>query len=142
MRGYVLKGRHELEFSEGLPVPEPGNGEILVRVSACTVCNRSDLVYFNYFGLRKHCSEGCFGHEIAGVVSTVGPGVERFHAGDRVFVRTPLTTGYAEYALARGISTGRLPDVIPFPQGAILQLLPLAIHATRGVNLGDRVVII
>ncbi len=142
MRGYVLKGRHELEFSAELPKPVPGYAEVLVQVGACTVCNRSDVVYFNYFGLRKHCAEGCFGHEIAGVVSNVGAGVERFRAGDRVFVRTPLTTGYAEYALAREISIGRLPDQIPFSEGAILQLLPLAIHATRGVNLGDRVVIV
>jgi threonine dehydrogenase-like Zn-dependent dehydrogenase len=59
-----------------------------------------------------------------------------------VFVRTPLTSGYADYALAREISVGVLPGAIPFEQGAILQLLPLAVHATRGVGLGDRVVII
>lgn len=142
MRGYLLVRRHELEFSEDLPVPSPGNGEVQVKVGACTLCNRSDLAYFHYRGLREHCEQGCFGHEIAGVVSSIGPGVARFQPGDRVFVRTPLTTGCAEYALAREISVGHLPHHVPFPQGAILQLLPLAIHATRGVTLGDRLVII
>jgi threonine dehydrogenase-like Zn-dependent dehydrogenase len=57
-------------------------------------------------------------------------------------VRTPLTTGYAEFALAREVAIGRLPDQVGFAHGAILQLLPLAVHATRGVRLGDRVVIL
>src|SRR5690606_10546863 len=60
----------------------------------------------------------------------------------RVFVRTPLTSGFAEFAAAREVCVGALPDDIPFEQGAILQTLPLAVHATRGVRLGDRVAIV
>lgn len=63
-------------------------------------------------------------------------------AGRRVFVRTPLTSGYAEFAAAREIAVGALPDDIPFERGAILQTLPPAVHATRGVRLGDRVAIV
>ncbi|MFI1254114.1 zinc-binding dehydrogenase [Streptomyces netropsis] len=142
MRRYDLVGRREIRLADDIPVPVPGPLEVLVQVRACTVCNRSDLAYFHYYGLREHCAQGCFGHEIAGVVERVGPGVTRVRPGQRVFVRTPLTTGYADYALAREVSVGALPDAIPFEQGAILQLLPLAVHATRGVTLGDRVAVV
>ncbi|MFH9402318.1 zinc-binding dehydrogenase [Streptomyces sp. NPDC017638] len=142
MRRYELAGRRDIRLATGVPVPEPGPLEVLVRVRACTVCNRSDLAYYHYHGLREHCSQGCFGHEIAGTVEAVGPGVTRVAPGRRVFVRTPLTSGYADYALAREISVGALPDTVPFEQGALLQLLPLAVHATRGVRLGDRVVVV
>ncbi|MFD7235138.1 zinc-binding dehydrogenase [Streptomyces syringium] len=142
MRRYDLVGRREIRLADDVPVPVPGPLEVLVRVRACTVCNRSDLAYYHYYGLRDHCAQGCFGHEIAGVVERVGPGVTRVRPGQRVFVRTPLTTGYADYAVAREVSVGALPDAIPFEQGAILQLLPLAVHATRGVTLGDRVAVI
>lgn len=142
MRRYELVGKQQITLDEDVPTPRPGHGEVLVRVGACTICNRSDLVYYHYLGERAHCATGCFGHEIAGTVAAVGPGVGRFEPGQRVFVRTPLTSGYADFALARQVSVGRLPDAIPFEQGAILQLLPLAVHATRGVRLGDRVAIV
>ncbi|MEU1328927.1 zinc-binding dehydrogenase [Streptomyces sp. NPDC005865] len=142
MRRYELVGRRDIRLVTDVAVPEPGPLEVLVQVRACTVCNRSDLAYFHYYGLRDHCSTGCFGHEVAGVVEATGAGVSRVVPGQRVFVRTPLTTGYADFALAREISVGALPDSVPFEQGAILQLLPLAVHATRGVRLGDRVAIV
>ncbi|MFJ9034308.1 zinc-binding dehydrogenase [Streptomyces sp. NPDC102274] len=142
MRRYELVGRREIQLVTNAPVPVPGPLEVLVRVRACTVCNRSDLAYFHYHGLRDHCAQGCYGHEIAGVVEAVGPGVTRVVSSQRVFLRTPLTTGYAEFALAREIAVGALPDAVPFAQGAILQLLPLAVHATRGIQLGDRVVVL
>jgi len=64
------------------PVPEPGPGEIRVRVLACGVC-RTDL----------HLAEGDLaprrpgvtpGHEVVGVVDAVGDGCLRFRIGDRV----------------------------------------------------------
>jgi L-iditol 2-dehydrogenase len=142
MRRYELAGRTKLELNQKAPVPRLGPGQVLIRVGACTICNRSDLVYYHYLGLREHCAQGCFGHEIAGTVESRGPGVSRVVPGDRVFVRTPLTSGYAEFAVAREIAVGHLPGQIGFEQGAILQLLPLAVHATRGVRLGDRVAIL
>ncbi|WP_016910044.1 zinc-dependent alcohol dehydrogenase [Streptomyces xiaopingdaonensis] len=142
MLRYDLIGRRDIRLASDAPVPRPGPSEVLVRVRSCSVCNRSDLAYYHWFGAREHCAQGCFGHEVAGVVEAVGPGVTRVGPGSRVFVRTPLTTGYAEFALAREISVGMLPDHVPFEQGSILQLLPLAVHATRGVRLGDRVAVV
>jgi L-iditol 2-dehydrogenase len=142
MRRYELVGRRSLQLKDNVDTPQPGPGEVLVRVGSNSVCNRSDLAYYHYYGLRDHCAVGCFGHEIAGTVETVGDGVRRVRPGDRVFVRTPLTSGYADFALAREIAVGRLPDDVTFEQGSALQLLPLAVHATRGVRLGDHVAIV
>jgi alcohol dehydrogenase, propanol-preferring len=66
------------------PVPEPGPGELLVRVICCGVC-RTDL----------HLAEGDLppkapaitpGHEVVGTVEATGPGPARFQPGDRVGV--------------------------------------------------------
>jgi propanol-preferring alcohol dehydrogenase len=65
-------------------IPEPGPGELLIRVLCCGVC-RTDL----------HLAEGDLppkaprvtpGHEVVGEVTAAGPGVSRFGAGDRVGV--------------------------------------------------------
>ncbi len=142
MRHYGLVGRQSLRLDSSAPVPMCGPSDVLVRVGACTVCNRSDLAYYHYYGLRDHCSTGTFGHEVAGTIERVGDSVSRLRPGDRVFVRRPKTSGFADFAVANETAVGLLPDDIPFEQGAILQTLPLAIHATRGVRLGDRVAIV
>src|SRR5437764_5423229 len=110
MRRYELVGRQTLRLTEEAPIPVPGDGEVLVRVGSNSVCNRSDLAYFHYHRLRVHCAGGCFGHEVAGTVATVGKGVRRAEPGQRVFIRTPLTSGYPDYALAREVAVGHLPD--------------------------------
>jgi 2-desacetyl-2-hydroxyethyl bacteriochlorophyllide A dehydrogenase len=142
MRRYELTGRRSMHLAEDVPKPRPGPGEVLVKVGAATICNRSDLVYYHYLGERDHCAVGVFGHEVAGTIVEVGDRVTRTVPGHRVFLRAPLTGGFADFALAREISVGALPDAVTFEAGAILQLLPLAVHATRGVSLGDRVAIL
>ncbi len=67
-----------------LPPPEPGPGQVLVRVRATTVNPidtyvRAGLVPFR---LPRPFIPGC---DLAGVVEQVGPGAERFHPGDRVW---------------------------------------------------------
>ncbi len=84
MRAMVLeRPGHPLELRE-LPLPEPGPGEVLIRVSACGVC-RTDL----------HLVDGELpdprlpiipGHEVVGRVVACGPGVTRFQPGLRVGV--------------------------------------------------------
>src|SRR5262245_65789526 len=135
MRRYELVARRTIVLNPAAPVPEPEPEQVLVHVAACTICNRSDLVYFHYFGEFEDATTGCFGHEIAGRVAAVGAGVTRVEPVQRVFVRPPLSSGFADYALAREVCVGRLPDDVPLEQASILQLLPLAIHATRGVRL-------
>jgi propanol-preferring alcohol dehydrogenase len=118
-----------------VPAPEPGPGEVLVRVHACAVC-RTDL----------HVVDGELpaptlplvpGHQIAGSVEALGVGAERFAPGDRVgipwlgwtcgecrycrsgrenlcdrarFTGYQLDGGYAEYAAADERFCLPLPD--------------------------------
>jgi propanol-preferring alcohol dehydrogenase len=65
-----------------IPVPDPGPGEVLVRVSACGVC-RTDL---DVIEGRTPPSRSPLipGHQVVGRVERSGPGADRFRTGDRV----------------------------------------------------------
>ncbi|WP_433507058.1 zinc-dependent alcohol dehydrogenase family protein [Pseudonocardia halophobica] len=62
--------------------PEPGSGEVRVRVSACGVC-RTDL-HLVEGDLAPHHPGTVPGHEIVGVVDALGTGTRRFAIGDRI----------------------------------------------------------
>jgi len=74
---------HPLHFAD-VPTPEPGPGEVLVKVNACAVC-RTDLhVCEGELAPRKQPVVP--GHQIAGVIEAAGPGATRFQTGDRAGV--------------------------------------------------------
>jgi L-iditol 2-dehydrogenase len=79
MRAAVYRGPGILRI-EQVPVPEVARGEMLVKVDACGVCG-TDIKKIQR-GLLP--GPRIFGHEIAGTVAGVGPGVTRFREGDRV----------------------------------------------------------
>lgn len=81
MRAAVYRGNPRLEV-ETLPRPEPGAGEILVKVDVCGVCG-TDVKKIDKALVPP---PRIFGHEIAGVVAGLGSGVTRFREGDRVVV--------------------------------------------------------
>jgi L-iditol 2-dehydrogenase len=81
MRAAVYRGSPKLEVEE-IRRPEPGVGEILVRVDVCGVCG-TDVKKIDYALVPP---PRVFGHEIAGVVAGLGSGVTRFKEGDRVVV--------------------------------------------------------
>lgn len=88
MRGVVLPGNRQLEIRE-FPVPEPGPGQVLVRMKASSLCG-SDLraIYRPVEqGSGPEAYQGVIaGHEPCGQIEKVGPGVSRFGAGDRVII--------------------------------------------------------
>ncbi|MCE5238582.1 zinc-binding dehydrogenase [bacterium] len=141
MRAWQLMDKQRVELQD-LPRPEPGPGEVLVKVMACSICSRTDLVYYTYCGLKPHCRPGHFGHEVSGLIEQVGPQVTGWEVGQRVFLRGPgKPGGLAEYCLAVPLSIGRLPDHMSFIEGAPAQQVPIAVNATRTLQLGDHVVI-
>lgn len=91
MRVVELPAHHEPLRAATRPLPEPGPGEVRVRVEACGVCG-SDL-----FLAKGGFGEGpplpiVPGHEAAGVVDALGPGVAGVAAGDQValyYITTP-----------------------------------------------------
>src|SRR3954469_11709916 len=88
MTGVVLPGNRQLELRE-FSVPEPGYGQVLVRMKASSLCG-SDLraIYRpTNQGTGPEAYEGVVaGHEPCGIIEGVGSGVRRFKAGDRVIV--------------------------------------------------------
>lgn len=86
-----------LELRE-IAQPEPGPGEILVKVLAAGICH-SDAHY------RAGTSGVGFlpitlGHEIAGVVAKTGPAVDTVSVGDRVALHYLFTCGQCEYCIS------------------------------------------
>ncbi len=79
MRAAVYRGPSNISL-ETIPVPKISAGELLLRVHTCGICG-TDLKKIEY-GLVP--PPRIFGHEIAGTVVEVGPGVTRFKVGDRV----------------------------------------------------------
>jgi len=65
-----------------LPDPEPGLGEVRVRVLACGVC-RTDLHVIEG-DLPPHKLPVVPGHQVVGIVDRLGPGTARFKLGDRI----------------------------------------------------------
>ncbi|MEZ4618811.1 MAG: Zn-dependent alcohol dehydrogenase [Caldilineaceae bacterium] len=78
---------------EELTIDDPGVGEALVRVVAAGVCH-SDLHFIE--GTYRRELPLVLGHEVAGVVEAVGPGVTNVVAGDRVIVGFVQPCGYCD----------------------------------------------
>ncbi len=91
MRAAVSKSGSSLAI-ESVPIPEPRRGEVRVRVSACGICG-SDLHLFRGGLMRPGLTPG---HEIAGIVDAVGPGVSQVSAGEHVAVEPFRTCGECE----------------------------------------------
>ena len=84
MKGIVFDG-NGLRVRDGLEVREPGAGEVAVRIANSGVC-RSDLSVMN--GTIPFETPVVLGHEGAGVVEQVGPGVSHVAPGDHVVLST------------------------------------------------------
>ena len=97
MLGVVIHAPHDLRV-EPVTVTPPGAGEVSVRIEAGGICG-SDLHYYHDggFGAVRIKQPMVLGHEIAGVVTEVGAGVERLQAGTRVAVNPSLPCGRCRY---------------------------------------------
>jgi L-iditol 2-dehydrogenase len=148
-----LLGPERLELRT-VGVPEPGPGELLLRVGAATTCG-TDLKVFQRGGHpRMLRAPTPFGHEMAGTVAAVGPGMERWQMGDRVVVANSAPCGacewcargrenlcsdlqylngaFAEYLLVprrfAEVGTYPLPDRLPFEIAALAEPLACVLH--------------
>jgi len=83
MLAAVLYGSEDLRM-ERIPVPHPGEGEVLLRVGAALTCGTDLKVYRRGYHATMLKPPTVFGHEIAGVVVEAGSGATRFAVGDRV----------------------------------------------------------
>ncbi|MGU3434878.1 NADP-dependent oxidoreductase [Actinomycetes bacterium M1A6_2h] len=112
-------GGPETQVLLDLPTPQPGSGQLLVRVRAAGV-DPADWKVRS--GLRKATVPVTFpailGREVAGTVVAAGHGVTGFESGDAVF--GAAAGGYAEYTLVDATSAARKPDSVSFADASTL----------------------
>jgi L-iditol 2-dehydrogenase len=92
MRAAVYRGVNQMQV-ETVPVPEIGPGELLVRIATCGICG-TDLKKIH---TGSHSAPRIFGHEMAGTVVKLGPGVTQFVLGERVMVHHHVPCGTCYY---------------------------------------------
>jgi NADPH:quinone reductase-like Zn-dependent oxidoreductase len=116
--GFVRVGGPEQESFLDVPVPDPGEGQLLVRVRAAGV-NPGDWRLRQ--GSYGDVGSAVLGREVAGTVVRLGPGVTGFAAGDEVFGGCPgMVGGWAEQALVTAGFAAHRPDGVSPEAAAVL----------------------
>ncbi|MFE2600439.1 zinc-dependent alcohol dehydrogenase family protein [Streptomyces sp. NPDC059396] len=109
---------------DDVPLPEPGEREARVRITATPV-NPSDLLYVRgvYGGLEAHFPAP-IGFEGVGTVDALGPGVKDLAVGQRVSVMNGTGGNWAEYTVVPARDLFPMPDDIPDEQAACFVVNP------------------
>ncbi len=94
MRAAVCRAFNQPLVIEELSVAAPQKGEVRVNIAACAICH-SDIHAID--GAWDDRLPSVYGHEAAGVVAEIGPGVERFALGDHVLVTLLQHCGHCFY---------------------------------------------
>jgi len=95
----------------------PGPGQVLVRIKAAGVNPTDTYARAGLYG-RRPALPFTPGSDAAGIVETLGGGVSRVKAGDRVYTSGTASGAYAELALCEESQVHPLPDAVSFSQGA------------------------
>ncbi|HYO35341.1 MAG TPA: NAD(P)-dependent alcohol dehydrogenase [Geodermatophilus sp.] len=170
MRAAVLRGTGDVRVEER-PVPEAGPGQVVVRVTSVGVCG-SDTHYYEHGRIGRFVVDSplVLGHEAAGEVAALGPGVTSRHVGQRVsvepgvpdltcpqclagrynlcpdmrfFATPPIDGAFAEYVVVHAAFAHPVPAGIGDDAAALLEPLSVGIWACRkgGVVPGSRVLV-
>jgi 2-desacetyl-2-hydroxyethyl bacteriochlorophyllide A dehydrogenase len=147
MRASIITGPNRIETIE-VPTPVVGHADILVRIRACGLCG-SDAFYLAIGGLPPRQGRMPIGHEAAGEIVDIGPGVRDLEIGDRVVINPMampsdiIGNGGATGALAdfllvrdavRGTSVEVVPATIPFEVAALNEPMAVARHVVNQVK--------
>jgi NADPH2:quinone reductase len=110
-------GEPEVMRLEDVPEPEPGPGEVLVRVYAVGVNPVETYIRAGIYP-QGPALPYTPGTDAAGIVEALGPGVTRVELGDRVYTSFSLSGTYAEKTLCHEDRVHPLPEGVTFAQGA------------------------
>jgi L-iditol 2-dehydrogenase len=169
MTAAVLYGKEDVKI-ERVPIPHVGDGEVLIKVHVALTCGTDLKVYQRGYHARMIVPPALFGHELAGTIEQLGPGVRGFRKGQRVVALNSAPCGmcfycskhqenlcedllfnngaYAEYIRVpkRIVETNMLavPSDVTYEEAAMVE--PLAcvlrgLHET-GLEIGDTVTVI
>ncbi|SDE56794.1 D-arabinose 1-dehydrogenase, Zn-dependent alcohol dehydrogenase family [Blastococcus fimeti] len=132
---------------EDVPIPEPGPGQVLIKVEYCGICHSDLTLIAGGFGGMNVPDVVTQGHEASGTIAALGPGVTGWSVGDRVIPAAGRPCGrcanclrggaagpclqielmafaydgaWAEYTLAGAFGLTQVPDGVPMDQAAIL----------------------
>jgi L-iditol 2-dehydrogenase len=169
MTAAVLYGREDLRL-EQVEIPQPADGEIVVRVGAALTCGTDLKVYRRGYHAKMLKPPIPFGHELAGTVYQVGSSVTAFREGDRVVALNSAPCdvcffcrhnqqnlcedllfnngAYAEFIRipARIVekNTLHIPDGVPFEHAALTEPLACVVRGLEesGAQPGDTMVVI
>ena len=170
MRVSILRGVGDVAV-EDRPVPEPGPGEVLVRIGSVGVCG-SDVHYYEHGRIGPYVVDQplVLGHEAGGVVAGLGPGVESLALGQRVslepgvpcrsceqclagrynlcpfvefFATPPYDGAFSEYVVHPAAFVYAVPDTVSDDAAGLLEPLSVGVWACRrgGVGPGARVLV-
>jgi threonine dehydrogenase-like Zn-dependent dehydrogenase len=115
MRAAVIAGPRQSEI-EHRTIPEPGSGEVRIRLEGCGVCSSSLPLWEGRPWFEYPAEAGSPGHEGWGVVDAIGPGVTGLQVGDRVAALS--YRAFAEYDIAAASA------VIPLPENLAGRFFP------------------
>jgi L-iditol 2-dehydrogenase len=154
MKQAVMTEPRRIEFRE-VPIPEPGEGEVLVKIMRIGVCGSDIHVYHGQHPYTKY--PVVQGHEVSGTVERAGKGARRFKPGDKVTIEPQVSCG-ACYPCTHGLpnicnslkvlgfqTTGtasdyfavsesklvRLPDDLGMSEGAMIEPTAVGVRAVE-----------
>jgi L-iditol 2-dehydrogenase len=96
MRAAVLHGREDVRI-EDVPLRGLEEGEVRLRIEAALTCGTDLKVYRRGYHAKMIVPPAVFGHEMAGVIEEVSPGVNGWATGDRVVVANSAPCGECEF---------------------------------------------
>ncbi len=96
MSAAVLYGKEDVKI-EQVPIPLVGDGEVLVKVEVALTDGTDLKVFQRGYHARMIIPPALFGHELAGVIQEVGPGVKTFTKGMRVVALNSAPCGKCFY---------------------------------------------
>ena len=169
MKANYFLGNGRFELRE-IPVPEPGDTDVLIRVAACGVCGTDVHIFHGDKGSAEVVPPVVLGHELAGVVARTGKAVTLFREGDHVSVDPniycgkcrPCRTGrkqlcenlsavgvtrdggFAEYCLVPEAQCFAVGKDVPLVYAAMTEPLACCIHGIEraGIRPGSNVLVI
>ena len=164
MKAAIYPGHGKPITIQTLADPEPGPGDIVLRVHRCGICG-TDLSMTK--GEMFDFGPGQFGHEYAGEIVAIGKGVEHFAVSEKICVIPSLacgacsacdhgnnvlcknvegraSVGFSEYARIPESVAVKLPNTLSFADGALIEPLAVSLYGVRQSTLkpGDDVLVL
>lgn len=150
----VMTAPREIRFDR-VPVPQPGPGQVLVKIKRIGICGSDIHVYHGKHPYTKYPVTQ--GHEVSGRIAAVGEGVTGFRVGQKVTIEPQVFCGrchpctHGKYNLCESLkvmgfqTTGTaseyfavdqskidvLPEAMDYNEGAMLEPLAVTVHAAK-----------